>query len=197
MKITKEKLQDIIREEISHLIKEGFISQEQIDEGFFDNLKKGAAGVALATGLAGASPAMANEPAVGQPAAQAYDKSGKEVNVNQIKSITVSKNILQTSNDLVKNNEQTMAQYIRDVESFGGKITSVTTSFSYVTQVNGKTVTVEQIAKKGGEGGNQHILVVNDKQFDAKKYQAGNPESERQLAAFLDSLGDFAQTRTK
>jgi hypothetical protein len=195
-KLDKLFLEQVISEELYEVLSEA---------GFFDKVKGGAkklAAAGLMTGALASSPAAAAPtdravPQVGQEAPRAYDKSGKETNVDQIKSVTVSKDILEVKDNFVKSQEKMVAQYIRDAESFGGKIKSVTTTFNYVAEINGKTVTVEQVVRKGGEGGDQQILVVNGKKLDAKKYQAGDPNSEQQLADFLSALENYAQMAKK
>ena len=55
MKLTKQQLRKIIKEEMDYILKE-----ENVDENF---LKKALAGAAIAGGLMGATPAIANKPA--------------------------------------------------------------------------------------------------------------------------------------
>lgn len=149
-------MRQLIQEELQDLIEEG------PNEGLKDYAL--AAGIAAGSMFGGA--AKANEPA--------------QTPTTQISSVTAKEELATVTKDGTVKVEETLAQYIKDVQKLGAQVKKVTTVFTYIKEIDGKSVTVETvIVKEGGKLRSQTFV-------DNKKVEPGSAE-------MFDAIGEFAR----
>jgi len=108
MKLTKQQLRKIIQEDMEYILKE-----ESVDENFF---KKALAGAAIAGGLMGATPAIANKPAA-QGTEQVSTIKDSILNLTNLQSDTYSVNYKNFDAHINRYfNQVSLAHQIKDFE---------------------------------------------------------------------------------